>query len=93
MTKVPAMSVIWQDGEFVPFEDAKVHVLTHTLHYGFGVFVYEGGKSFGHAGLWPGYRTDVLHHLGHGWTIAVQTNRDGKIDTGAIVARVSRLLN
>lgn len=30
--------VIWMNGEFVPFEDAKVHVLTHALHYGTGVF-------------------------------------------------------
>ena len=37
---------IWMDGEFVPWADAKVHVLTHTLHYGTGVFeglrAYEG---------------------------------------------------
>jgi branched-chain amino acid aminotransferase len=29
---------IWMDGELVPWGDAKVHVLTHTLHYGAGVF-------------------------------------------------------
>lgn len=29
---------IWMDGELVKWEDAKVHILTHTLHYGFGVF-------------------------------------------------------
>ena len=29
---------IWQNGEFVRWDDAKVHVLTHTLHYGGGVF-------------------------------------------------------
>lgn len=28
--------VIWLDGEFVPWREAKVHVLTHTLHYGMG---------------------------------------------------------
>ena len=26
--------LIWMDGEFIPWEEAKVHVLTHTLHYG-----------------------------------------------------------
>jgi branched-chain amino acid aminotransferase len=26
--------VIWLDGEMVPWREAKVHVLTHTLHYG-----------------------------------------------------------
>ncbi len=29
---------IWLDGEWLPWRDAKVHVLTHTLHYGVGVF-------------------------------------------------------
>lgn len=36
--------VIWLDGEFVPWREAKVHVLTHTLHYGFGVF--EGVRAY-----------------------------------------------
>jgi branched-chain amino acid aminotransferase len=29
---------IWMDGKFVKWQDAKIHVLTHTLHYGLGVF-------------------------------------------------------
>jgi len=29
---------IWMDGKLIPWEKAKVHVLTHTLHYGLGVF-------------------------------------------------------
>ena len=29
-------SHIWMNGELVAFEDAKVHVLTHALHYGTG---------------------------------------------------------
>src|SRR5579885_481059 len=37
---------IWLDGVLVPWEEARVHVLTHTLHYGLGVFegirCYEG---------------------------------------------------
>ena len=36
--------VIWMDGEMVPWRDAKVHVLTHTLHYGMGVF--EGIRAY-----------------------------------------------
>lgn len=35
---------IWMDGNFVNWADAKVHVLTHTLHYGNGVF--EGTKAY-----------------------------------------------
>jgi branched-chain amino acid aminotransferase len=30
--------LIWMNGDFVPWEEAKVHVLTHGLHYGTGVF-------------------------------------------------------
>lgn len=36
--------LIWFDGEFVEWRDAKVHVLTHTLHYGMGVF--EGVRAY-----------------------------------------------
>lgn len=35
---------IWLDGEMVPWREAKVHVLTHTLHYGLGVF--EGVRAY-----------------------------------------------
>ena len=38
---------IWLDGELVPWEEAKVHVLTHTFHYGLGVF--EGVRAYGTA--------------------------------------------
>lgn len=39
---------IWMDGKLVPYDDAKVHVLSHTLHYGLGVF--EGIRSYQQAG-------------------------------------------
>jgi len=48
---VQKVEKIWLDGKMIPWDDAKVHVLTHTLHYGLGVFegirCYEGegGKS------------------------------------------------
>src|SRR6218665_3147239 len=39
---VPSMAdrdgKIWMDGQMVDWRDAKVHVLTHTLHYGCGAF-------------------------------------------------------
>jgi branched-chain amino acid aminotransferase len=35
---------IWLDGEMVPWREAKIHVLTHTLHYGMGVF--EGVRAY-----------------------------------------------
>jgi branched-chain amino acid aminotransferase len=36
--------LIWMDGELVPWDDAKVHVLVHALHYGTGVF--EGIRAY-----------------------------------------------
>ncbi|OOC48070.1 MULTISPECIES: branched-chain amino acid transaminase [Thioalkalivibrio] len=36
--------VIWLDGQMVPWREAKTHVLTHTLHYGMGVF--EGVRAY-----------------------------------------------
>ena len=35
---------IWLDGKMVPWREAKVHVLTHTLHYGMGCF--EGVRAY-----------------------------------------------
>src|SRR3954465_12176320 len=35
---------IWMDGELVAWDDAKIHILTHTLHYGCGVF--EGIRAY-----------------------------------------------
>ena len=35
---------IWLDGQWLPWRDAKVHVLTHTLHYGYGCF--EGIRAY-----------------------------------------------
>lgn len=35
---------IWQNGQLVPWREATVHVLTHTLHYGVGVF--EGVRAY-----------------------------------------------
>ncbi len=36
--------LIWLDGEMIPWREARVHVLTHTLHYGMGVF--EGVRAY-----------------------------------------------
>jgi|TARA_R110001599_G_scaffold342085_1_gene563500 branched-chain amino acid aminotransferase len=36
--------VIWYDGKLVPWREAQTHVLTHTLHYGMGVF--EGVRAY-----------------------------------------------
>jgi branched-chain amino acid aminotransferase len=44
MTMDDRDGVIWFDGKLVPWREAKVHVLTHTLHYGMGVF--EGVRAY-----------------------------------------------
>ena len=48
MAALPSMAdrdgKIWMDGQMVDWRDAKVHVLTHTLHYGCGVF--EGVRAY-----------------------------------------------
>jgi branched-chain amino acid aminotransferase len=41
---VQPADLIWMNGEFVPWDEAKVHVLTHGLHYGTGVF--EGIRCY-----------------------------------------------
>ncbi len=40
----PSSEQIWMDGRFVPWDEAVVHVLTPTLHYGYGVF--EGIRAY-----------------------------------------------
>lgn len=44
MTFADRDGLIWLDGEMIPWREAKVHVLTHTLHYGLGVF--EGVRAY-----------------------------------------------
>jgi len=58
---------IWMDGEWVEWRDAKVHVLTHTLHYGAGVF--EGLRAY-HTDQGPAIfrleeHTDRLYRSAH----------------------------
>ena len=44
MTMAERDGLIWLDGDMVPWGEAKTHVLTHTLHYGMGVF--EGVRAY-----------------------------------------------
>jgi branched-chain amino acid aminotransferase len=41
---IEAVDKIWMDGELVPWDEARIHVLSHTLHYGSGVF--EGIRAY-----------------------------------------------
>jgi len=65
---------------------------TPYFRYGFGLFVYDDGARFGHGGRWPGYRTQVIHDTATGTTIAVQANRDNRVDMGAIIKRIDARL-
>ncbi|MCB1734759.1 MAG: branched-chain amino acid transaminase [Gammaproteobacteria bacterium] len=59
--------VIWLDGELLPWRDAQTHVLTHTLHYGMGVF--EGVRAYNAQGGTAIFRlkehTDRLFNSAH----------------------------
>ncbi len=44
MAPLQKVDKIWMDGQLVDWDDAKIHVLTHTLHYGCGVF--EGVRAY-----------------------------------------------
>ncbi|MDQ6909650.1 MAG: branched-chain amino acid transaminase [Actinomycetota bacterium] len=53
---------IWMDGKLVAWDDAKVHILTHTLHYGSGVF--EGVRAYATSQGPAVFRlTDHIHRL------------------------------
>ena len=41
---IPEVEKIWFNGELVPWHEARVHVLSHALHYGSGVF--EGIRAY-----------------------------------------------
>jgi len=62
---------------------------TPGSHYGYGLFVDDDGQKFGHDGLWPGYLTHVTHFVAGGFTVAVQTNRDGRLDMQALADKIA----
>jgi branched-chain amino acid aminotransferase len=59
---ITEVETIWMDGELVPWHEAKVHVLSHALHYGSGVFegirAYETSRG---AAIW--HLEEHLHRL------------------------------
>jgi branched-chain amino acid aminotransferase len=44
MAKIDPVKFVWLDGQLVPWNEANVHILTHTLHYGLGAF--EGVRAY-----------------------------------------------
>ena len=86
---------IWMDGELVNWDDAKVHILTHTLHYGSGVF--EGIRSYrtsqGHAIF---RLTDHVHRLFNSakvYLIDIPYSVDQLVEAVKETVRVNRLEN
>jgi branched-chain amino acid aminotransferase len=49
-------AVIWMNGKFVPYEDAKIHVLSHVVHYGSSTF--EGIRAYATPGGTAVFRLD-----------------------------------
>jgi len=70
--------VIWMDGKLVPWRDANVHVLTHTLHYGLGVF--EGVRAYktdkGTAIFRLQAHTDRLFRSAHILSLSIPYDKD-----------------
>ncbi len=69
---------IWMDGEWVEWREAKVHVLTHTLHYGAGVF--EGLRAY-HTDQGPAIfklqeHTDRLYRSAHIMNMAIPFSKE-----------------
>jgi len=85
--------VIWYDGKLVPWRDATTHVLTHTLHYGMGVF--EGVRAYetpkGTAIFRLQAHTDRLFRSAHILGMAIPYNKDEIIAATLAAVRENQL--
>ena len=86
--------VIWFDGELIEWRDAKVHVLTHTLHYGMGVFegvrAYNAGKH-GTSIFKLQEHTDRLFRSAHIMNMPMQWSKDELNEAQKLVVRENNL--
>lgn len=84
---------IWHDGKLVPWRDATTHVLTHTLHYGMGVFegvrAYKGDK--GTAIFRLGEHTDRLFNSARIFQMKMPYSKETLIEAQKEVVRANRL--
>ena len=84
---------IWMDGELIPWDEARVHVLTHSLHYGSGVF--EGIRTYGAADGPAVFRlTDHIQRLFDSAKLIMMTipyTRDELVEASKLVVRESGL--
>jgi branched-chain amino acid aminotransferase len=85
--------LIWLDGEMVPWREAKTHVLTHTLHYGMGVF--EGVRAYrserGAAIFRLKEHTDRLFNSAHILGMPMPWDRDTLMEAQRAVVRENGL--
>jgi branched-chain amino acid aminotransferase len=84
---------IWMDGKLVDWDDARIHVLTHTLHYGLGVFegirAYPTSQGPGVFRLTP--HIDRLFQSAHILGMAIPFERKEIVDAVKVVVRESGL--
>jgi branched-chain amino acid aminotransferase len=85
---------IWMDGTLVPWDEAQVHVLTHTLHYGLGVF--EGIRCYeGRDGRSAVFRlrehVDRLFGSAHVLDLAMPWTREQLVEACCDTVRANRL--
>ncbi len=84
---------IWYDGRLVPWRDATTHVLTHTLHYGMGVF--EGVRAYktsnGTAIFRLNEHTDRLYRSAHINGMKIPYDKATLIEAQKEVVRANRL--
>ena len=84
---------IWYDGRLVPWRDATTHVLTHTLHYGMGVF--EGVRAYktgnGTAIFRLNEHTDRLFRSAHINGMKIPYDKQVLIDAQKEVVRANKL--
>ncbi|UTD53633.1 branched-chain amino acid transaminase [Halomonas sp. MS1] len=86
---------IWQDGEWLAWREAKVHVFTHTLHYGMGCFegvrAYEGEQ--GAALFRVAEHTRRLAESAHSLDIPIAFNEEALIEAQQECLRKNQLTN
>ena len=87
--------VIWYDGQLVPWREATTHVLTHTLHYGLGVF--EGVRAYDAKGGTAIFRlhdhTNRLFRSAHILQMNIPFSKDELNDAQCQVVRENKLNN
>lgn len=84
---------IWYDGKLIPWRDANIHVLTHSLHYGLSVF--EGLRAYktetGTAIFRLREHTDRLYNSAHIYRMAMPFDKEVLIEAQKEVVRANQL--